>query len=92
MPISEAQRSPLSIDVLLPTQHLLGNGAFVRRAVVVGGGSWKIVLLGVFAHGTVGSETRSQLRHAFPHPRNPCGGNAVVSGIELGNHLALSKS
>ena len=50
------------------------------------------MLLSVFTHRAVGSEARSQLRHTFPHPCNPCGRNAVrVSGIELGNHFAFKQ-
>ena len=47
-------------------------------------------MLGVFAHRAVGGELRSQARHAFAHPFDPGGGNALfVAGIKFGNHLAF---
>ena len=50
------------------------------------------MLLGVFAHRAVGGEARCQPRHAFPHPLDPCGGNAaLVSGIKLRDHLPLEQ-
>ena len=50
------------------------------------------MLLSVFAHRTVGGKARRQLRHAFPHPLDPCGGNlALVSGIKLQDDLSLEQ-
>ena len=50
------------------------------------------MLLGAFAHRAVGGEARCQPRHAFPHPLDPCGGNAaLVSGIKLRDHLPLEQ-
>jgi hypothetical protein len=49
-------------------------------------------LLGVFAHRAIGGEARCQPRHAFPHPRDPGGGNAlIVAVIELGDHLTFER-
>ena len=57
---------------------------------MVGGRSREVALLGVFAHRAVGGEVRCQPRHAFPHPLDPCGRNAIrVAGIELRDHLAF---
>ena len=43
-------------------------------------------------HRAVGGKTRCQPRHAFTHPRDPGGWDAlVVAGIELGDHLPFEQ-
>jgi hypothetical protein len=41
-------------------------------------------LFSVLAHGAVGRKLRGQARHAFPHPRHPGRGDALlVAGIKF---------
>ena len=48
--VSEAQRTPLLIQRMLPIDHLPAHCAFICSALAVGGCSREIVLLGIVAH------------------------------------------
>ena len=77
---------------MLPIDDLPADCAFIGNAQMVGGSSRKVVLLSVYAHRAVGREARCQACHAFPHPLDPCRGNAaLVSGIKLRDHLPFEQ-
>ena len=71
---------------------LLADRGFLGSPLMVGGCGWKVVLLGVFAHGAIGGKERYQPRHALPHSLDPCGRNAaLVSRIKFRDHLAFEQ-
>ena len=73
-------------QTVLPIDYLAADCAFIGTAQMVGGRGREVVLLGIFAHRAVGGEARCQPRHAFPHPRHPGRGNALlVAGMKPGS-------
>src|SRR5487761_1568188 len=88
--ISEAQRTPFPIHRMLPIDHLFAYDPLGRHALAISGSSRKVAFLGIFAHGAMGGEARCQLRHAFPHPLDPSGGDTVlVSCVKLWDHISF---
>ena len=90
--VSEAQRAPLPIHGMLPLDYLPADCAFIGSAQTVGASCGNVMLLGIFTHCAARREARCQLRHTFPHPLDPCGGNAaLVPGIKLRDHLPFEQ-